>query len=56
MKLLSRAMAAALAACSILLAVACGYQVAGTASRLPPDIKTIAIPAFTNKSTQFRIE
>jgi outer membrane lipopolysaccharide assembly protein LptE/RlpB len=56
MKHLSRAMAAALAACSILLAVACGYQVAGTASRLPPDIKTIAIPAFTNASTRFRIE
>jgi outer membrane lipopolysaccharide assembly protein LptE/RlpB len=56
MKHLSRAMAAALAACSILFAVACGYQVAGTASRLPPDIKTIAIPAFTNASTRFRIE
>ena len=53
---LSRVIAAALAASSILLTVACGYQVAGTASRLPPDIKTIAIPAFTNKSTQFRIE
>ena len=53
---LSRAMAAALAASSILLTVACGYQVAGTASRLPPDIKTIALPAFTNNSTQFRIE
>jgi len=56
MKHLSRATAAALAACSVLLAVACGYQVAGTASRLPPDIKTIAIPVFTNKSTHFRIE
>ncbi len=56
MNLISRATAAALAACSILMAVACGYQVAGTASRLPPDVKTIAIPAFTNKSTQFRIE
>ena len=56
MKQLSRAMAAALAACSVLLAVACGYQVAGTATRLPPDIKTIAIPVFTNKSTRFRIE
>ncbi|HXH47774.1 MAG TPA: LptE family protein [Terriglobia bacterium] len=56
MKHLSRAMAAALAACSVLLAVACGYHVAGTASRLPPDIKTIAIPVFTNKSTRFRIE
>ncbi len=56
MKRISRATAAALAACSGLLAVACGYQVAGTASRLPPDIKTIAIPVFTNKSTRFRIE
>ena len=53
---LTHATAAALAACSILLAVACGYQVAGTATRLPPDIKTIAIPVFTNKSTRFRIE
>ena len=52
----SRATAAALAACSILLAVACGYQVAGNATRLPPDIKTIAVPIFTNKSTHFRIE
>lgn len=56
MKYLSYATAAALAACSILLAVACGYQVAGTAARLPPDIRTIAIPVFTNKSTRFRIE
>lgn len=56
MKNLSRTMAATLAACSILLTVACGYQVAGTATRLPPDIKTIAIPVFTNKSTRFRIE
>jgi outer membrane lipopolysaccharide assembly protein LptE/RlpB len=56
MKFLARAMAAALAAISILLTVACGYQVAGTATRLPPDIKTIAIPVFTNKSTRFRIE
>jgi len=53
---LSRATLAALAACSILLTVACGYRVAGTASRIPPDIKTIAIPTFTNHSTQFRIE
>ncbi|HET7101422.1 MAG TPA: LptE family protein [Terriglobia bacterium] len=56
MKPLSRATAAALAACSVLLTAACGYQVAGTATRLPPDIKTIAVPVFTNKSTRFRIE
>jgi outer membrane lipopolysaccharide assembly protein LptE/RlpB len=56
MKRLMRAMAAAIAAGLILLTIACGYRVAGTASRLPPDIKTIAIPEFTNKSTRFRIE
>ncbi|HEX5413498.1 MAG TPA: LPS assembly lipoprotein LptE [Terriglobia bacterium] len=53
---LSRATAASLAALFVLLTVACGYRVAGTATRLPPDIKTIAIPVFTNKSTRFRIE
>jgi outer membrane lipopolysaccharide assembly protein LptE/RlpB len=56
MKHLHRATATALVAGSVLMAVACGYQVAGTATRLPPDIKTIAIPVFTNKSTHFRIE
>lgn len=56
MKILSRVTLAALAAGSILLTVGCGYRVAGTATRLPPDIKTIAIPEFANKSTRFRIE
>jgi hypothetical protein len=37
-------------------ATSCGYQVAGTASRLPPDVKTIAVPAFKNESATFRIE
>lgn len=35
---------------------ACGYQVAGKATRIPPDVKTIAVPAFKNASTTFRIE
>jgi Lipopolysaccharide-assembly len=39
-----------------LLAAACGYRVAGTATRLPPDVKVIAIPAFTNKTSRFKIE
>jgi hypothetical protein len=30
--------------------------VAGTASRLPPDVKTIAVPPFKNLSSTFRIE
>lgn len=56
MKDLRRTMGAALAAVLILLTAGCGYQVAGTAGRLPPDVKTIAIPVFKNKSTRFRIE
>ena len=34
----------------------CGYHVAGTATRIPPDVKTIAVPAFKNPSSTFRIE
>ena len=34
----------------------CGYQVAGRGDRLPPDIKTIAVPIFVNRSSTFRIE
>jgi len=40
----------------LLLLPACGYHVAGRADRLPPDIKTIAVPAFENDTRQFRIE
>ncbi len=36
--------------------MACGYRVAGRGDRLPPDIKTIAVPIFVNESIQFRIE
>jgi hypothetical protein len=35
---------------------ACGYRVAGRGDRLPPDIKTIAVPIFANETSQFRIE
>jgi Lipopolysaccharide-assembly len=34
----------------------CGYHVAGKGNRLPPGIKTIAVPIFTNNSSNFRIE
>ena len=40
----------------VTLAPACGYHVAGNAGLLPPDVKTIAVPTFTNESKQFRIE
>ncbi|HUI42015.1 MAG TPA: LptE family protein [Terriglobia bacterium] len=35
---------------------ACGYRVAGRGDRLPPDVKIVAVPVFTNESKQFRIE
>jgi len=34
----------------------CGYHVAGHTSTLPSTIKTIAVPAFENKTNQYRIE
>ncbi len=33
----------------------CGYHVAGTANVLPPAIHTIAVPAFRNVTTQYRV-
>lgn len=44
-----------LLSCLAILA-GCGYHVAGTASRLPPDWQTIAVPAFKNDTTRYRIE
>ena len=45
---------------SLLLAAAfaagCGYHVAGRASQLPSDWKTIAVPAFKNDTRHYRIE
>ena len=35
---------------------ACGYHVAGRAANLPSEWKTIAIPAFKNDTTRYRIE
>jgi len=40
----------------LLFSVACGYRVAGRGDRLPPDIKTLAVPIFTNETPRFRIE
>jgi len=34
----------------------CGYHVVGHAGNLPSDWKTIAIPAFKNDTTRYRIE
>lgn len=34
----------------------CGYHVAGHAANLPSEWKTIAVPAFKNDTTRYRIE
>ena len=39
-----------------LVLAGCGYHVAGHAARLPSDWKTIAVPAFQNHTTHYRIE
>jgi hypothetical protein len=39
-----------------LSAVGCGYHVAGRTSALPSTWTTIAVPAFTNKTSYYRIE
>jgi outer membrane lipopolysaccharide assembly protein LptE/RlpB len=37
-------------------ALGCGYHTAGHAAQLPEDVKTIAVPAFVNDTTTYRIE
>lgn len=39
-----------------LLFFGCGYHVAGRGDRLPPDVKTVAVPIFVNQTGRFRIE
>ena len=34
----------------------CGYHVAGGKNSLPPNIQTIAVPAFVNRTSNYRIE
>lgn len=34
----------------------CGYRVAGHANTLPPTVKTIAVTAFENRTSTYRIE
>lgn len=40
----------------VVSSVSCGYHTAGKGAQLPPDVKTIAVPAFTNETQTFRIE
>lgn len=41
---------------AVLAASGCGYRVVGRANTLPAGAHTIAIPAFTNRTTTYRIE
>lgn len=36
--------------------VGCGYHSAGRANLLPPDLRTLAVPAFVNQTQTYRIE
>ena len=40
----------------VLLLAGCGYHTAGHAVQLPENVKTIAVPAFVNQTTTYRIE
>ncbi len=46
----------ALLLAATLAAAGCGYHVAGHAAKLPSDWNTIAVPAFKNDTTRYRIE
>jgi len=39
-----------------LLLAACGYKTGSHSSRLPTEVKTIAVPAFTNQTQSYRVE
>src|SRR5580693_3509642 len=39
-----------------LVPAGCGYHVAGRSSALPSEWKTVAVPAFKNDTTRYRIE
>jgi outer membrane lipopolysaccharide assembly protein LptE/RlpB len=40
----------------LLLCPACGYHTAGHAVQVPQNVKTIAVPAFKNETSTYRIE
>src|SRR5579864_2921207 len=51
-----RALIPWIAGAAVLAASGCGYRVVGRANTLPAEARTIAIPAFTNRTTTYRIE
>ena len=51
-----RTIATVVVAIVAMASAGCGYHVAGRASRLPSDWSSIAIPAFKNDTTRYRLE
>lgn len=45
-----------LAACCLFGLAGCGYRQAGKAVRLPPELRSLTIPAFVNQTQTYRIE
>lgn len=39
-----------------LFLISCGYKTGSHSSRLPTEVKTIAVPAFTNQTQSYRVE
>lgn len=46
----------ALVLVSCLISFGCGYHTAGHSNLLPPDLRTIAVPAFVNQTQTYKIE
>jgi len=44
------------AAAACLFLIHCGYQLRGTGSFLPPNIKTVSVPMFKNMTTRFDLD
>jgi outer membrane lipopolysaccharide assembly protein LptE/RlpB len=51
-----RHMAILLCCAALLFCQGCGYQMAGKATKLPPGIKTIAVPTFSNSTAYYPME
>src|SRR5882672_12117199 len=46
---------AVLFSAAVLLSAGCGYHTAGHATRLPDNVRTIAVPAFVNQTQTYRV-
>lgn len=46
----------ALCAALMLSASGCGYHTLGAAAHLPPDVQTLAVPQFVNRTVSYRTE